>query len=167
MSKKSSGKKKTKKKGCNCPSVDVKKYDNETITWKDRYFYITPQPCFFHEPINFAVRIENAFTYIQDKGLKFNEKKHMIVQKDGMFRGKLMLGVSKPGKKVKGVHKLNKKFIAKSHVGSYKELGNTVRNLFKQAYKKGKILKGIYFWYTTCPECAKGDQHKVVVMGEI
>lgn len=156
-----------KTRPCKCQIIDVKKYNDKTVTWKDKYFYTAPQPCFLHIPIGIAVRIENAFTMLKDKGLKFDEKKHMLIQKDGLFRGQLMFEVAKPKKTVKGVVKLNKKFFAKSHVGPYKELGKTVRSLYQAAYKKGKTLKGIYFWYLTCPDCVKGDQHKVVVLGEI
>ncbi len=152
---------------CKCKPIDVKKYNNKEVSWKDKYFYTAPQPCFLHVPIGIAVRIENAFTALQDKGLKFDEKKHMIVQKDGWFRGQLLFEVDKPKKSVPGIVKLNKKFLAKSHIGAYKELGKTVRELYRVAYKKGKRLSGIYFWYTTCPDCVKGDQHKVVVLGEI
>ncbi len=47
------------------------------------------------------------------------------------------------------------KFFAKVYEGEFKDAGKWYKDLIATVEKRGDELKQLYFYYTTCPKCAK------------
>ena len=45
-------------------------------------------------------------------------------------------------------------FLTRVYDGQFKEVGKWVSDLKDYVKSKGKTLKDLYFYYTTCPKCA-------------
>ncbi len=46
-------------------------------------------------------------------------------------------------------------FLTKVFEGPYKNVRNWVKEMMRYVQSKGKGLRKLYFFYTTCPKCAK------------
>jgi hypothetical protein len=50
---------------------------------------------------------------------------------------------------------LNGTYLSKVFEGPYKNAKNWYNEMFAYAKEQGKAVKKLYFYYTTCPKCAK------------
>jgi hypothetical protein len=59
-------------------------------------------------------------------------------------------------------------FLAKVFEGHYREMGTWVRDMKTWVSDQGKTLQKLYFYYTTCPKCAKQTgKNYVVLLGQV
>jgi hypothetical protein len=63
------------------------------------------------------------------------------------------------------MEKLSGTFLTKVFEGPYKDAGKWAQQMRKYVKSKGRDLKKLYFFYTTCPRCAKyyGENYTVMV----
>ena len=55
-------------------------------------------------------------------------------------------------------------FLSKVFEGPYKNIGTWVKEMNSHVKAQGKTLKKLYFYYTTCPKCAKKYGKNYVVL---
>jgi hypothetical protein len=73
-------------------------------------------------------------------------------------------------KDVEGMNnvKLSGKFLTKVFEGSYKDAKNWNKEMQNFVKSKDKEVKKMYFYYTTCPKCAKAyGKNYVVLFAEV
>lgn len=52
--------------------------------------------------------------------------------------------------------------------GPYKDMGKWIRDMNSFVASKGKTAKKMFFYYTTCPKCAKVyGKNYVVILSEV
>lgn len=152
-------------KKCGCPNIKVKDYEKKQFVW-DRYFIEKPVKLFFHMPRNISKVIESAVAEAKKYG--FRPSRHLMLQKDGMFRGKVMVEVPKPKRANKKLRHLHCNVLSRVLVGPFKKLNTRINMLEADAKNKNLKVKNIYFWYTTCPQCTKDfNKYKTVVFAEV
>lgn len=63
------------------------------------------------------------------------------------------------------MEKLSGNFLSKVFEGPYKNMGAWMKEMQGYVKSKGKELKKMYFFYTTCPKCAKyyGKNYTVIL----
>ncbi len=54
-------------------------------------------------------------------------------------------------------------FISKVYDGPFKEVGNWAKEMMQMKDKSGRKVEDVYFFYTTCPGCAKAYGNSYVV----
>ncbi|MCL7413252.1 MAG: hypothetical protein M8353_06505 [ANME-2 cluster archaeon] len=70
-----------------------------------------------------------------------------------------------PGMKME---KLSGTFLTKVFEGPYKSIGKWTKEMESYVRTKGKELKKMYFFYTTCPKCAEFyGKNYVVILAEV
>jgi len=70
-----------------------------------------------------------------------------------------------PGAKME---KISGTFLTKVFEGPYKSMGKWTKEMENYVRTKGKELKKMYFYYTTCPKCAKFyGKNYVVIIAEV
>ena len=66
------------------------------------------------------------------------------------------------------VVKISGTFLTKVFEGPYKDMGKWIRDMNSFVTSKGKTAKKMYFYYTTCPKCAKVyGKNYVVILAEV
>ena len=60
--------------------------------------------------------------------------------------------------------KISGDFLSKVFEGSYNNMGKWIEQMKAFVKSRGKILKKLYFYYTTCPKCAKKYGKNYVVL---
>ena len=77
------------------------------------------------------------------------------------------IGVSKEVPDAR-IEKISGTFLSKVFEGDYKDAGKWAKEMKMYVRSKGKGLKKIYFYYTTCPKCAEFyGKNYTVLLAEI
>ena len=59
-------------------------------------------------------------------------------------------------------------FLSKVFEGSYRNMRNWIEEMKRCVTAKGKNLSKLYFYYTTCPKCAKKyGKNYVVILAQV
>lgn len=88
----------------------------------------------------------------------------MLSDENSLFGSDVYIAVSKdiPGSIME---KISGTFLTKVFEGPYQKMGSWIKEMGEFVKNKGKDLKKLYFFYTTCPVCAKhyGKNYTVLV----
>ncbi len=78
------------------------------------------------------------------------------------WKSELFINVTKEVPGAENV-RLTGKYLTRVYDGPYGEVRKWVKDLREYPKSQGKKLKNMYFYYTTCPKCAKEHGHNFVV----
>jgi len=138
--------------GC-CPRFDPEPWEEKEVTLEGRLFIKDHVCCFLHIPLNFGRKMKKNMKRIEQADALDSD---MLVLSDDKspWKSILYISVSKevPGAKMATVPGT---FITKVFEGPYKDAGKWARDMKAYVESKDRELKKIYFFYTTCPKCAK------------
>lgn len=139
--------------GC-CPKFDPAGWDGETFQFDNWPFVRATTANFLHIPLNIGSVFKRTFGRIQAAGA-VPENTYLILTNDrSAWRGEHLFLVTKevPGAEMVS---LSGTFLAKVFEGPYREAKNWCGEMARYVEQQGKKLKTSYFFYTTCPKCAK------------
>lgn len=148
--------------GC-CPLFNPEPWDEKEVSWQDKLFLKDRVLSFFHIPINFGqVMVKNLEKIKAADAL--SAEPLMLSDENSLFGSDLYIAVSQQVPEVK-MEKISGTFLTKVFEGEYKNMGNWVNQMKEFVKSRGKELKKLYFWYTTCPNCTKayGKNYTVLV----
>ncbi len=147
--------------GC-CPRFDPKPWDGKTFKWKNKLFVKDHITALFHIPINFGKVITRVWTKV--KKAKAEPKQILCLSDEKSPWGSdLYVAVTK---KVPGgeVATISGTFLAKVFEGPFKDMKQWIAGMDTYVAAKKKKVKKLYFFYTTCPKCAKYYGKNYVVL---
>lgn len=138
--------------GC-CPRFNPEPWDEKEVTFQDRLFLKDHVRSFLHIPLNMGRVMVGNMERIQDADALAPEPL-MLSDDKSLWGSDIYIAVSKevPGAEMTRV---SGTFLTKVFEGSYSNTGKWVREMKAYVESKGKELKNLYFFYTTCPSCAK------------
>lgn len=155
----------TSETGC-CPRFDPKNWEEKEFVFKDKLFLKAKTFNFFHVPLNIKSMYKNAWAKIMDS--KAAKDEFLVLSFDpSPWKGEHYFAV---GKEIAGAEmaRLSGKYLTKVFEGPFKEAKNWVKKMENYVKEKGKDLKKLYFFYTTCPKCAKHyGKNYVVAFAEV
>ncbi|MBU4501432.1 MAG: hypothetical protein KKA79_02475 [Nanoarchaeota archaeon] len=150
-----------------CPKFDPKPWDHKKITWKNKKFVKTRVKSFFHIPLNFGSVMTKTTKLIKDNG-GWPRKSEWFSDENSLFGSDLYVATTKNIPNAENM-KLSGVFISKVFEGSYNNMKSWIKETKKHVnddLKKG-VLR-MYFFYTTCPKCAKKyGKNYVVILAQI
>mgnify|MGYP006308792733 CR=1 FL=1 len=147
--------------GC-CPKFNPKKWQNKTVKWKNKLFVKARVKSFFHIPLNFGRVIGKLYEKI-DKADAYSKEILMLSDENSLWGSNLYIEVKKRVKDTK-IKKISGTFITKVFEGPYKDIKKWIKIMDVFVESKGKKIKKLYFFYTTCPKCAKHYGKNYVVL---
>jgi hypothetical protein len=148
-----------------CPRFNPKPWDGKTHRWKNKLFVKDTLPQFFHIP--FPWKIGKMMTRIwkkaQDAGASPDLKHFIWLAYDpSPWKSEHYIHVTKKLPGEKNV-KISGTFITKVFDGPYNKVPKYIKEMDEYLTKKGKKAKKYYFYFTTCPKCAKKFGHNYIV----
>ncbi len=154
-------------KSCGCPEVDVEEWDLMEHFWKEKFFYKKTIPLVNHIPLGIENKIRDVLGEVKDKGYVFNNSRHMLLQKDALFIGHLLVEIENPQHTDKNISVIrNGKFLSKIHTGSRSRISKSVNKLDDFAKSHGRVIRDKFFWYGSCSRCVEDrSKHVTVVFG--
>ncbi len=147
--------------GC-CKRFNLKPWNKKSVNFKNTLFLKDKVISFFHIPLNFGQVMKRDMEKIAE--VKALAKTPIILSdENSLFGADVYIAVSK---KVKGceIVKIPGTFLSKVFEGHYKNMGKWIKEMQRYVEKKGKKTKKLYFFYTTCPACAKVYGKNYVVL---
>lgn len=144
-----------------CTLIHPKEWDNKTFIFRDKQFAVAHTRSFLHIPLNMNSVMTKAQKAIDDAGAMSDE--WIILSKEiSPWHAEHYFAVTKP---VPGMElvKLSGKFMTKVFEGPYSDAGKWYQQLIDHVESKDKKPLNTYFFYTTCPNCAKAYGKNFVV----
>jgi hypothetical protein len=148
-----------------CPRFNPEPWDDKEITWKDRLFVKDTMMQFMHMPLPgaFARTVRRIWKKIEDAGAAPDTRDFiMLASESSPWRGELYINVTRAIPNAENV-KLSGTYITKVFDGPYNDVPKWIREMTQYVDQKGKTVKKYYFYYTTCPRCARIYGHNYVV----
>jgi len=138
--------------GC-CLRFNPEPWEEKEITFQEKLFVKDGVRTIFHVPFGFGrVMIKNMGKIIEAGAL--TTEPLLLYRDRSLWKADVYIAVAKevPGAKME---KLSGAFLTKVFEGPYSHSGKWVKQMKKYVRSKGKEAKKLYFYYTTCPRCAK------------
>lgn len=151
--------------GC-CQRFDPAPWDGKEVNFEGVLFIKDKVKNFMHIPLNFGKVMVKNVERIQKAGA-VPEKSLMLSDECSPWHSDIYIKVSKevPGAEMA---KVQGNFISKVFEGEFKNIGKWMEEMKRFVKSKGKGAKKYYFYYTTCPACAKVyGKNYIVIFAEI
>ncbi len=145
-----------------CPKFNSELWEDKEIIWEHKLFVKDWVRSMFHIPMNFGAVMKKNVALIEKAHAKSEE---MIVLSDenSLWGSDVYIDVTKEVPDAQMVQ-LSGIFLSKVFEGPYRNMGTWIKEMKLYVEKKGKNLKKLYFYYTTCPKCAKKYGKNYVVL---
>ena len=148
-----------------CPEFDPKLWDEKTHTWKDKLFIKETLPQLFHMPLPWMVgrMIHRMWKRAQDAGAAPDIEDFLWLAYDpSPWKSEHYISVTKEVPDAENV-RLSGTFVSKVFDGPYSAVPKWVREMEEHLSVKAEEATRYYFYFTTCPKCAKRRGHNYVV----
>lgn len=147
-----------------CPRFNTEGWDEQELHFKDKLFVKAKTRSIFHIPLNMGSVYPKTFKAIED-AQAFSDDNLIVLSHDpSAWTGEHFFSVTKdvPGQKMV---RMNGDFLTKVFEGPYKDVPRMEKEMEDYVNSKGRKVKKTYFFYTTCPKCAKyyGKNYMVAV----
>ncbi|MBN2121553.1 hypothetical protein JW721_00640 [Candidatus Micrarchaeota archaeon] len=153
------------KTGC-CPEFIPSALDGKTVELKKRKFIKGHITSVFHIPLNFGSVMGKLCKAAMDAKAVPKQPLWLSDEKS-MWGSEVYFAVEKEVPGIENVE-LSGTFLTKVFEGEYKEVRNWVKQMQEYAKGKKKEIRKMYFFYTSCPKCAKAyGKNYVVIFAQV
>jgi len=139
--------------GC-CPLFNPEGWDGEEIVFENKLFVKGTTVNFLYVPLNMGSMMKRIWKQIKDA--QADEKnEYLLLSYDlSPWRSEHYHAVTKevPGA---NMERLSGTFLTKVFEGPYKNAGIWKKEMEQYVLSRGQKTQKLYFFYTTCPKCAK------------
>lgn len=149
-----------------CPRFDPGPWDGKELSWKDRKFVKDRVRSFLHIPLNFGSVMVRNIQRIEAAGAKPDD---MIVLSDenSLWGADVYISVTKEIPNADNVT-ISGTFLSKVFEGPYQHVRKWIEETKSLVASRGKQIKKLYCYYTTCPKCAKKyGKNYVVILAQV
>ena len=147
--------------GC-CPRFNPDGWDERELHFEDKLFLKVETKSIFHIPTNMSAVFAKAFADMEMAGA-CNYDDYLVLSRDPTaFKSEHLFSIANevPGYQIVP---MTGDFVTKVFEGPFKKVPKWEAELRSLAVTKGMVPKKTYFFYTTCPKCAKVYGNNYVV----
>jgi hypothetical protein len=147
--------------GC-CPRFNPAPWEEKEVIWKDKLFVRDRVRSVFHIPLNFGRVMRRNMQAIE--AAEALDPDHLtLTDENSLWGADVYVAVSKavPGARME---RMSGTFFTKVFEGPYSRAGRWAENMRTLFKEQGHPLEKLFFWYTTCPRCAKAYGENYVVL---
>jgi hypothetical protein len=148
-----------------CPEFDRTPWDDKLHVWKDKPFIKESIPQFLHIPWPPMIgrMLMRMMAKAQNAGAAPETKDFLWLAWDpSPWRCENYVAVTKDVPDAENV-RISGSFFSRVFDGPYRSVPKWMKELNQYAASQGKTAKQFYFYYTTCPKCAKLRGHNYIV----
>ncbi len=145
-----------------CPKFKQEGWDEQELCFKEKLFLKAKTRSIFHIPINMGSVYPKTFADIKEANA-YNDDNFIVLSYDpSAWTGEHYFSVTKdvPGHEMV---EIAGDFLTKVFERPYKNAPKWEREMEDFVKGKGRQVKKTYFFYTTCPKCAKTYGRNYVV----
>jgi len=148
-----------------CPKFDPIPWDEKTHEWEDKLFIRETLPQLFHMPLPWMIgrMIGRMWKKAQDAGAAPDIEDFLWLAYDpSPWKSEHYIYVTREVPNAINI-KISGTFFSKVFDGPYNQVRAWIKKMNIFLAEKGKNAKKYYFYFTTCPKCAKKYGHNYVV----
>lgn len=148
-----------------CPEFDPAPWDGVTHHWEDKLFLCDSVPQIFHMPIPgiYGKTISNMYKKAETLGIAPEIKDFLLLAYDpSPWKSELYMSVTADSPEA-DITKFNGTYISKVFDGPYSNVPVYLKTFEAYLDASGQKPEKYYFYYTTCPKCAKKYGHNYIV----
>ena len=136
-----------------CPRFDPKPWDEQMFTWESNRFVKDHVTSFLHIPLNYGAVMTRNINAIEAVDAS-PATRLILTDENSLWGADVYLEVTKD---VPGAHMatISGIFFSKVFEGPYRYMRKWISEMKDFVQGKGKSVEKMYFFYTTCPKCAK------------
>jgi hypothetical protein len=136
-----------------CPRFDPTPWDEITLTWESKRFVKDHVISFLHIPLNYGAVMTRNLKTIEAVGAN-PEARLILTDENSLWGADVYFEVTKdvPGARMATI---SGTFFSKVFEGPYRNMRKWIADMKEFVRRKGKRIEKLYFFYTTCPTCAK------------
>ncbi len=136
-----------------CPRFDPKPWDGATHTWEGKRCVKDRVVSFLHIPLNYGSVMTRTLAAIEAAGAA-PANRLIITDENSLWGADVYIEVSRdvPGATMATI---SGSFLSKVFEGPFSNMRTWIGDMKAFVQGKGKDLRKMYFFYTTCPKCAK------------
>ncbi len=149
-----------------CPRFDPEPWDGQELQWQDKRFVKDRVTSLLRIPLNFGAVMKRNVSRIEAAGAK-SEAMVVLSDENSLWGADVYIEATKdvPGAEMTSV---SGTFLCKVFEGPYSSVGKWVKEMQAFVQSKGKAPQKLYFYYTTCPKCAKKyGKNYVVILAQV
>lgn len=140
--------------GC-CAIPNVSAWDEQEVNFENQHFIRMHTQSFLHIPLNMPKVMTELQVVAEAAGAEMPPQEAMILSRElSPWKAEQLYAVTK---KIPGLDNttLSGIFITKVFEGPFQDAKKWHEQLASYVKKTGRTPKDTYFFYTTCPKCAK------------
>ncbi len=146
-----------------CPKFDPAPWEEKEHVWKDKLFLYDEVRQIFHMPLNIRKVISRMWNKVQKADASPDEKDFLLLAYDpSPWKSELYMFVTKEVPDA-AMRKLSGTYLTKVFDGPYNAVPKWIRQMDKYVKSRKRKVRKYYFYYTTCPKCAKIYGHNYAV----
>lgn len=150
-----------------CPRFKPEGWDEQELHFKDKLFVKAKTRSLFHIPMNMGKVFSSTSDAIENASA-YDENNLIILSRDpSAWMSEHFFSVAKdvPGQKMV---RMSGDYFTKVFEGPFKDVPKWEADMDEFIKEKGKQVKNTYYFYTTCPKCAKFyGKNYVVAVAEV
>ncbi len=140
--------------GC-CAVPNIKDWDKKELKFENKKFIRSYTRSLLHVPLNMGKIMTKLQRTAEEAGALMPPQEGMILSRElSTWKAEQLYAVNKEVEGADNVT-LNGKFISMVFEGPFQDAKKWYDCLQEYVKSKGKKASTIYFFYTTCPKCAK------------
>ena len=149
-----------------CPPFDSEPWNGKAVTWDGKLFLQDRVRSFLHIPLNFGAVMIRSMAAIEAADAAPDEMV-VLADENSLWGADVYVAISKdiPGAKTATI---SGTFLSKVFEGPYRHMRQWIGEMTSHVANQGKSLQKLYFYYTTCPKCAKKyGKNYVVILAQV
>lgn len=145
-----------------CPRFDPAPWDEKVVTWQDRTFVKDRVTSLFHIPLNYGAVMARNLEPLKAAGA-LADPRLIVTDENSLWGADVYFEVVKdvPGR---DLVRMSGTFLAKVFEGPFSNVRKWMEDMSAYVARQGKKVEKLYFFYTTCPICAKKYGKNYVVL---
>ena len=149
------------KENCCCPRFNPEPWDEKEIVWQNKKCIRDRVTSIFHIPLNFGQVMKRIMKKIEAANVSHEDI--VLSDEDSLWGSNVFVPVSGNIKEAK-MATISGTFLCKVFEGPYKNMRKWIKEMDAYVKSQGKDEQMRYFYYTTCPKCAKEYGKNYVVL---
>jgi hypothetical protein len=150
-----------------CPKFNPEAWENQTIVFDNKLFVKTQTKSFLHIPLGLGKMWMRTLNAIKGVDAELKDNYFTLSYDPSPWKGEHYFAVTKdvPGEEMV---KLSGEYLTKVFEGPFSQVGKWAKEMETYVESKDKEVKKVYFFYTSCPKCAKHyGKNYVVALAQV
>lgn len=151
--------------GC-CAKLDTERWDENEFTWQNKRFLKDHVRSLFHIPVNFGAVMTRDHAAIE-AAEGYAREPLWLTDEVSPWRSDIYMAVDKDIPNA-DMDELSGTYLTKVFEGPFGDVGKWTKSMQKYVSGQGRDVKKMYYFYATCPKCAKHyGKNQVVLFAKV